>query len=172
MAKKRNLESRMKRMKRPARLKSAKSWIPTLPGKNIIKKYRDKYAVDCLCAIKELQILGVKLDPEYITQLKISVINAAESKKRGEEKLLEDSCPNESDEYFAYIAGYTEGGVPYGITWEEWELKDCELDGSKLQDPESEELDLEAYIKAYLEESKLEESDFDLCEFDDSELPF
>ncbi|WP_139800769.1 hypothetical protein [Geothermobacter hydrogeniphilus] len=24
-----------------------------------------------------------------------------------------------SDEHFAYIAGYTEGGFPYGITWEE-----------------------------------------------------
>ncbi len=25
----------------------------------------------------------------------------------------------DSDEHFAYIAGYTEGGFPYGITWEE-----------------------------------------------------
>jgi hypothetical protein len=25
----------------------------------------------------------------------------------------------ESDEHFAYIVGYTEGGFPYGITWEE-----------------------------------------------------
>ena len=29
--------------------------------------------------------------------------------------------PYEQDEYFAYIAGYTEWGFPYGITWEEWE---------------------------------------------------
>ena len=28
----------------------------------------------------------------------------------------------ESDENFQYIAGYTEGGVPFGITWEEAEL--------------------------------------------------
>lgn len=26
-----------------------------------------------------------------------------------------------SDDNFAYIAGYTSGGAPYGITWEEWE---------------------------------------------------
>ena len=26
---------------------------------------------------------------------------------------------SDSDECFAYIAGYTEGGFPYGITWEE-----------------------------------------------------
>lgn len=27
----------------------------------------------------------------------------------------------ESDEQFAFIVGYTSGGAPYGITWEEWE---------------------------------------------------
>lgn len=27
----------------------------------------------------------------------------------------------ESDDHFAYIAGYTSGGAPYGITWEEQE---------------------------------------------------
>ena len=27
----------------------------------------------------------------------------------------------DQDETFAYIAGYTEGGFAYGITWEEWE---------------------------------------------------
>ena len=26
-----------------------------------------------------------------------------------------------SDETFAFIAGFTDGGAPYGITWEEWE---------------------------------------------------
>jgi hypothetical protein len=25
----------------------------------------------------------------------------------------------ESDETFAYIAGYTSGGAPYGVTWDE-----------------------------------------------------
>ena len=29
-------------------------------------------------------------------------------------------CPDQ-DETFAYIAGYTEGGFAYGVTWEEWE---------------------------------------------------
>ena len=39
------------------------------------------------------------------------------SKKRAPELFLE----SESDEHFAYIAGYTSGGAPYGITWEEQE---------------------------------------------------
>ncbi|MCR5794316.1 MAG: hypothetical protein K6G61_03055 [Solobacterium sp.] len=31
---------------------------------------------------------------------------------------IEESEP-EQDERFAYIAGYTSGGFPYGLTWEE-----------------------------------------------------
>lgn len=31
-----------------------------------------------------------------------------------------DECPIESDENFAFIAGYTSGGAAYGITHEEW----------------------------------------------------
>lgn len=38
-------------------------------------------------------------------------------KKRASEPFVE----SESDEYFAHIAGYTPGGTPYGITWEEQE---------------------------------------------------
>jgi hypothetical protein len=39
------------------------------------------------------------------------------SKKRAPELFMEP----ESDDHFAYIAGYTSGGAPYGITWEEQE---------------------------------------------------
>ena len=37
------------------------------------------------------------------------------SKKRDQE--FDDII--ESDEMFAFIAGYTSGGFPYGVTWEE-----------------------------------------------------
>lgn len=37
-------------------------------------------------------------------------------KKRAPEQLAPDS-----DEHFAHIAGYTAGGAPYGVTWEEME---------------------------------------------------
>lgn len=39
------------------------------------------------------------------------------SKKRDQE--FDDII--ESDEMFAFIAGYTSGGFPYGVTWEEME---------------------------------------------------
>lgn len=41
-------------------------------------------------------------------------------KKKTKKTRYEEECI-ESDEYYYYIAGYTEGGAPYGITWEEAE---------------------------------------------------
>ncbi|MFA9376534.1 MAG: hypothetical protein ACERKZ_07250 [Lachnotalea sp.] len=49
----------------------------------------------------------------------------------------------DSDEVFAFIAGYTSGGVPYGITWEEMQRieeleeadsKSCEIVGSPIDE--------------------------------------
>ncbi len=54
--------------------------------------------------------------------------------KRNERKALEESSV-ESDGIFAFIAGYTSGGVPYGAAWEEMEGAP---DGS---DPAEEEVD-------------------------------
>lgn len=30
----------------------------------------------------------------------------------------------DADEIFAFIVGYTEGGFPYGVTWEEMEIQE------------------------------------------------
>ena len=40
------------------------------------------------------------------------------NRKKRKQKEPEFS-PFEQDEYFYFIAGYTPGGAPYGITWEE-----------------------------------------------------
>ena len=53
----------------------------------------------------------------------------------------------ESDDHFAYIAGYTSGGAPYGITWEEQEeierraaaKNSGKTEGSRLQISKSEQ---------------------------------
>ena len=39
--------------------------------------------------------------------------------KTNKQSDLEDNLFLESDENFYFIAGYTDGGIPYGITWEE-----------------------------------------------------
>ena len=59
-------------MKRPARLQAARAWLARYPGKNIVKAYRKHFAVDTLCALIELQRLGVKLDLEYVQRVRSS----------------------------------------------------------------------------------------------------
>src|SRR5580700_7670656 len=120
--KKKNKTPRRKMMKRQSRLQSAKHWVLTYTGKNIIKGYRNWFGVDLPCAIQELKTLGIKLDDQYVCQIlqdrerTIAMRHRqCETKKQQElENLLFDS-----DEHFYFIAGYTSGGFPYGITWED-----------------------------------------------------
>jgi hypothetical protein len=108
--------------KREKRLSSAKNWIKTYSGQNIVKGYSKKYSVYKLCAIKELRMIGVEISEEYERQL----INSMEalrqqrlSFKKKQEDELNTLCEVESDENFAMIIGYTSGGFPYGVTHEE-----------------------------------------------------
>jgi hypothetical protein len=120
---------RRKRLKRDQRLRSAKSWLPTYEGKNVFRGYRKRYGVDWPTALRELEMLGVEVDPAYREQVLRTVQEQAEARKR---KRLEKAAELESvswieqDEHFAFIVGYTPGGAPYGITWEEWETMDSE----------------------------------------------
>lgn len=46
--------------------------------------------------------------------------NRPKKKKNKNKKNKSEILPEiESDEYYYYIIGYTSGGAPYGITWEE-----------------------------------------------------
>ena|SRR3990167_7390714 len=117
-------------MKRQSRLQSARHWILTYAGKNIIKGYRKYFGVDLPCAIQELKTLGVKLNDEYVSQaLQCRDYEIASRHKKIEEKKkrkLADSLID-LDEYFYFIAAYTSGGFPYGTTWEEAEVSDQNL---------------------------------------------
>ena len=68
--------------------------------------------------------------------------NKAKRKKKQED--FEDRL-FESDETFAFIAGYTSGGAPYGVTWEEMEeieRRDTEFLGKEEYGHNDKELDL------------------------------
>ena len=110
--------------KREYRLRSAKSWIKTFSGNNIVKGYSKKYSVDKLCAVKELRMIGVDISEEYEMQL-INSMEALRRQKLSFRKKQEDELNAlhgfESDENFAMIIGYTSGGFPYGVTYEEME---------------------------------------------------
>jgi hypothetical protein len=111
-----------KTLKKEARLQSAKSWILKYNGMNPVKGYRKHYGVSLLCAAEELRMLGIAVSDSYISQLKIAEENTrkhnALKKQLKDKKRMNEIYPD-SDETFYFIAGYTSGGVPYGISWDE-----------------------------------------------------
>ncbi len=120
-----------KQQKRPQRLQNAKVWLPTYTGKRLCSAYRKRYGTDWSTTFLELEMLGVAIDPAYQEQ----VLHTAQiERERKQQKKLEHTMATdlgaiEQNDTFAFIVGYTSGGAPYGITWEE-----CTL----LSDEESE----------------------------------
>lgn len=110
--------------KRERRLNSAKNWIQTYSGNNLVKGYSKKYSVDKLCAVKELRMIGVEISEEYERQLINSIQTHRQQRlsfKKKREEELNGRSSFESDENLAMIIGYTSGGFPYGVTHEEME---------------------------------------------------
>lgn len=114
-------------MNRSARLQSARSWLNTYSSENIASGYRKRFGIDWVCAFKELEMLGVKIDDGYKNELLKSVAGdiAARRRRKLRRKEAFDEFSNQDDS-FPYIAGYTEAGFAYGVTWEEWERLDQE----------------------------------------------
>ena len=123
-----------KAMKFAERKAKAEKWVAeydgTPYGGDIIKAYRKKFAVDRMKAVAELQLLGVSLTQEQIDREKAAVkayqdiqrAKKAKRKKIREQKRMQKDNPvfhEDQDDNFYYIAGYTSGGAPYGVTWEE-----------------------------------------------------
>ena len=123
-----------KAMKFAEQKAKAEKWVAeydgTPYGGDIIKAYRKKCAVDRTKAVAELQMLGVSLTKEQIDREKAAVKayqdiqrdKKAKRKRLREQKRMRKDIPvfhEDQDETFYYIAGYTSGGAPYGITWEE-----------------------------------------------------
>lgn len=132
---KRRTGSRRKQFKREQRLQSARNWLASYQGNKIVKDYRRRYGVAWDIAFVELEVLGVPIDPGY----KEHVLNAAASEaaarrhKKAERQAEQHQLLDfESDDHFAFIVGYTSGGAPYGVTWEEWAALE-------ISEPEEEE---------------------------------
>lgn len=127
-------------MKRAARLQAAKHWLPTFNGKTVVRGYAKWFGVDLECALKELQLLGVQLDPQYVQSLETSIRDRAgrRAMPQPEVEAIPAGYGSEWDDDFAHIAGFTSGGAPFGVTWEEMkDLDACESmdhDDSDAQD--------------------------------------
>lgn len=93
------------------------SWIKEYNGKNIISGYAKWFGVDKICAIKELKMIGVEISEALENQIKASIKSRIEQKRiLREKRKIAENMLIESDENFAFIAGYTSAGFPYGLT--------------------------------------------------------
>ena len=117
---------------RQQRLKEARVWYPEQhfdEDSHIVTAYRKRFQVDRVCAMRELCMLGMLpagIQKAYEEQLAARERKLEEKKKaRIAAKEFEAlGMETYQDSNFYYIAGYTSGGAPYGITWEEMELTD------------------------------------------------
>lgn len=77
--------------------------------------------MDTVCALNDLGEIGA-LSPEKLAAMKQAeqVRQEKKQQQREQRKYQEilDHYPD-ADDCFYYIAGYTSGGAPYGVTWEE-----------------------------------------------------
>ena len=114
-----------KTQRREERLRKGRQWLTTYKGtvKHLLKHYRERFHVDTITASKDLKALGVNYTQEQLDTIRKNEEERIRQKhlqktKKEQERLFElygDTC----DDRFAYIAGYTSGGAPYGSTWEE-----------------------------------------------------
>jgi hypothetical protein len=83
---------RRKRMNRRSRLNSARAtgWVEEYKGRNIIAGYSKWFAVDLLCALVELRLLGVKIDRGREEQIK-AVLKARAVQRARRKKLREQA---------------------------------------------------------------------------------
>lgn len=109
-----------KTLKREARLTKAKQWLPAYEGTKIVKAYRKRFCVDVTAAVRDLLELGYQFEPGYLDNLLKSEAARQEQVRARKEAKREPELynPDQNDTFF-YIAGYTSGGAPYGVTWED-----------------------------------------------------
>src|SRR5687767_9104181 len=126
MARKRKAPSpRRKRMARTARLQSARHWLETFSGKRVVASYARWFGVDLMCAARELQMLGIRFAPKYLDSLRRSAAGRSRCVRDVVSSAGVVDAESAWDHEFAYIADYTEAGLPFGVTLTEMEDLDA-----------------------------------------------
>lgn len=113
-----------KTLPRNKRLNRAKQRIPQYEGQHLLKAHRKRYGVDRLTAIEDLFLLGMIDEGKRDVLRKQELDRQALVRRQREEKKAAEWAAFHADqnERFFYIVGYTSGGAPYGVTWEEMGL--------------------------------------------------
>ena len=115
------------------RLRKARPWLAAYDGeeRRIVRNYRDKFKVDIPTALRDLQEIGYVFKPGYVD----AVLRGEEQRilqKALKKQEQTDQDVDWRDDRFYFIAGYTSGGAPYGLTWEEMGLEPWEDEFSQI----------------------------------------
>ena len=81
------------------------------------QKYRDQMEQKILKAEHPERVL----DPDTVQERRI--LKRRQKKRQKIEEMVREAMRGMQDENFYFIAGYTEGGAPFGTTWEEMGLE-------------------------------------------------
>lgn len=104
------------------RLRKARQWLSTYEGSHhIIRNYRKRFKIDVTCALRDLGEIGALAPEKLATLQKAEQKRLAKMRQKREEVKQQEIYErySDSDDTFFYIEGYTSGGAPYGVTWEE-----------------------------------------------------
>ena len=107
---------------RHERLRIARKWYEEqnfTEDSHIVKAYRKRFGVDNTCAKRELCMLGVLSTQKQATYEQELKAKAEKRKRKHEKRQNNNLVESFRDDHFYYIAGYTSGGAPYGVTWDE-----------------------------------------------------
>lgn len=115
---------------RRERIKEGKKWLVSrqfTEKDDTLREYRKKFQVNSICAKRDLCAMGV-LDPETRAKYEKSLEDREQRMEKKKARQMRQKewksmgfDPMDQDENFYFIAGYTSGGAPYGVTWEEAE---------------------------------------------------
>lgn len=122
-------------LKRVPRLRKARQWLAVYDGveRRIVRHYCEKFKVDIPTALRDLQEIGHVFAPGYVD----AVLRGEEQRLRQKAMKKQEQAERDvdwRDDRFYFIAGYTSGGAPYGVTWEEMGLEPYEDELGLLDD--------------------------------------
>lgn len=132
--KNRSLPPRRKRMDRPGRLQSAKHWLKSIrharpAGRRLVRRYAKWYGVDRLCALTELELLEIPIDPVDAERVREEAARPGPKKRKKERalrktrELLEVERPKPatrrscSPTIWALVGATTGGQARYDGAW-------------------------------------------------------
>ena len=140
------MKRKMTRARRE-RIKEAKKWFALqkiTEEDRILQAYRKQFHVDRICAMRDLcamKVLSAEKQAAYENELNNSVEKLAKKRERKKTKDELSGFEDWQDENFFFIAGYTSGGAPYGVTWEEMAKSEHNLSVQRdYNDTDTEEL--------------------------------